>query len=314
MVISRRSFLFSSAAFAAAPYLRTFAAEAVPRLRMGILSDIHVRGRDWTLEPFVQALKWFDAQKVDGVVIAGDLADFGMLDQLKVVGETWDSFFPDGKARDGRPVERVFVTGNHDYNFYNHPRMKKMYPDEKERFDRSIAKDFNAAWTACFHEPYRPISVKTVKGYPFVMRHYREEGLAAFMEKVKFDPKKPFFYVYHCHPKGTCYGPESDKAADKGDTKRVLSAFPNCIALTGHTHYPLTDPDILWRGEFASLGCGSLLYAGIRDGKGGDRGDYTIHHGMLMDVYDDRVVFVRRNFAPKAVETLGEDLIVRIRT
>jgi len=280
---------------------------------MGVLSDIHVRGTGGSLEPFVRALAWFDAAKVDGVVIAGDLADFGLVEQLKLVGDAWNGVFPDNRAKDGRSVEKVFVTGNHDHHFYNHRKVQKLYPDEKERFERSLAKDFNAAWMSCFGEPYAPVSQKIVKGYPFVLRQYGEKGLSAFVKRQSFDPAKPLFYVQHLHLLGTCYGRESDRVADKGDTKNVLEAFPQCIAFSGHTHYPLTDADCLWRGAFTALGAGSLQYVVRRLPTGETASDVKSHHGMLMDVYDDRVVFARRNFQAKSVESLGGDLVIPLR-
>ena len=312
MATSRRAFISSGLACLAVPYLRTFADQARPRVRIGVLSDIHVRGRDWTLEPFVNALQWYAREQVDGVVIAGDLVDFGLVEQLKIVGEAWQTFFPGNRAKDGRPVEKLFVTGNHDHHFYNHNWVKKRFPDEKKRFDLSMAKDFNAAWMAAFGEPYLPVSTKTVNGYAFVLRNYGERGLAAHMKAMRQEAGKPFFFVQHLHPQGTCYGPESDGVADKGDTKDVLSTFPNCVAFTGHTHYPLTDPDILWRREFTVLGAGSLQYVCLRGWEGAAAVDHRRHQGLLMDVYDDRISLRRCDVLPQAVTSLGDDIIIRI--
>ncbi|MBR6586951.1 MAG: metallophosphoesterase, partial [Kiritimatiellae bacterium] len=82
----RRNFIKSVLSFSAVPYMRTFASQAKPYLRMGVLSDTHVRKPGWTLDPFIGALKWFDSQKVDGVIIAGDIVDQGLTEQLRHVG------------------------------------------------------------------------------------------------------------------------------------------------------------------------------------------------------------------------------------
>ena len=70
-MITRRTFsglsLAGMAAVAAKPFA-AFGADKPCRLKLGILSDIHVS----TMEQgshFRKALKWFDSQKVDGVVI-----------------------------------------------------------------------------------------------------------------------------------------------------------------------------------------------------------------------------------------------------
>lgn len=299
-------------AFTTTPWMRTFAAQETPRLRIGILSDIHVREKGWTLDPFVAALKWFDMKKVDVVIIAGDLADFGMVEQLKTVGDAWDAIFPGDRASEGRKVEKVFVTGNHDHHFYNHAWMKKRCPDDRERFNRSIAKDFNAAWITCFHEEYRPFHIKEIKGYSFIAYQYGEKGVEDYMAslKGKLDPHRPFFYVQHQHPKDTCYGPDA-WGHDKGDSTKALSKFPNCIAFSGHSHYSLVRDDGLWKNTFVSIGSGSLRYAVIRGENGKSKSDYSAHQGMLAEVFDDRIVLNRMNFPDKGEPyEIGSDWVV----
>ena len=74
---------------------------------------------------------------------------------------------------------------SHDHHFYNHARVKKMYPDKEGRFARSIARDFDAAWRECFYEPFEPFFVKEVKGYRFLGVQYGRKGLADFVCKRK---------------------------------------------------------------------------------------------------------------------------------
>lgn len=89
----------------------------VPNLRLGLISDIHVCAEDGDFnkfgdtETFEHALKWFRDQGVDGVVIAGDMAENGMIAQLKNVGEAWGRVFPGNRAPDGDFAEhRVGAT------------------------------------------------------------------------------------------------------------------------------------------------------------------------------------------------------------
>ena len=87
MAFSRREFIGFSAAFAAG---RAFAAPAglfatgTPNLRIGVVSDIHVDAPkgDFMIfgdtTTFESTLRYFRSVGVDGVVIAGDMADCGM--------------------------------------------------------------------------------------------------------------------------------------------------------------------------------------------------------------------------------------------
>lgn len=314
----RRGFIGSALAFSAMPHLRTFADQAKPLLRMGVLSDIHVREQKTTIEPFLAALKWFDSRKVDGVVVAGDMADFGLVDQLRQVGAAWDEVFPGDRAADGRKVEKVFVTGNHDHHFHNHAYAKKMYPDDAERFAHSLAKDFNAAWQECFHEEYHPFYRKDIKGFAFLARQYGEKGVAGFVnrEKRTLDPAKPFFYVQHQHLKDTCYGSWA-WGRDKGDSTSALSPFPNAVAFSGHSHYSLTDERSVWQGAFTSIGTASLKYivppVGYENGSNdGERTEempslnlYQSKQGMIMNVFADRIVLERWLLLPRHRAPLG---------
>ena len=125
--ISRRWFIGGAASFGALGGCRFFSgsgfASGTPRLRFGVVSDIHLKRRSAPGESeesanneltFVRTLEWFRDQGVDGVVVAGDMADQGTIEQLELVAEAWNRVFPGDRAPDGRKVERLFVYGNHD--------------------------------------------------------------------------------------------------------------------------------------------------------------------------------------------------------
>ena len=118
MDISRKRFLIGSMAVVAAGARRMFAAPAgtvcgTPRMKVGVLSDIHVRNEE-TQKVFIKALEWYRAQGVDAVLVAGDMADHGLVFQLQLVADAWFKVFPENKTPDGRPVTQLLQYGNHD--------------------------------------------------------------------------------------------------------------------------------------------------------------------------------------------------------
>ena len=119
MDVSRRDFLSAGAAFSLSGcgggqvVVHPAGCGDEPRLKIGVLSDIHVTKRE-NATTFEKALRWFRDQNVDGVLITGDLGTKGTIDEIEVVAETWYRVFPDGKAPDGRRVARLFLLGNHD--------------------------------------------------------------------------------------------------------------------------------------------------------------------------------------------------------
>jgi hypothetical protein len=161
------------------------------------------------------------------------------------------------------------------------------------------------------------------------------------------DPSKPFFYVQHPHPRDTVYGKDA-WGVDDGTSTRLLSAFPQAVAFSGHSHEPLTNERALWRGAFTSVATGSLRYlsagavynradvAGYENGvcdvyapnvKRSDRGVYYARYnapksmaneavcsdvrvGQIVSVYDDRIEFEKREFVSGM--KVGEDWVVEL--
>ena len=351
--MDRRSFIagLSAAALAQRP-AASFAAAGAPQLRLGVLSDIHLgvpklladdpyaklcRG---TGAAFERALRAFRERGVDAVVIAGDLTEFGLLPEIEEVARIWNAVFPGDLGADGRKVEKAFILGNHDALAWG---WKSTWTGElwkgaekAAKWDDSIAKDPAAAWRRHFGEDYAPIQLKTIGGYRFVLAHWQPAdpgdgdwgrgaetpGLAEFFAKHRAElaGDRPFFYIQHAHPKGTCL---PFACCDRGAATRELSAFPNAVAFSGHAHQPLTDERNVWQGAFTSIGTASLLDAGGRNwrenGAPYAAGMSTLahmpyldthesRHGQYVRVYGDRFEIERLDFTWGL--SLGPDWVV----
>ena len=356
MNISRRWFIGGAASFGALSGCKVFddplgiLGKGRANLKFGVISDIHIiaqnvdKGHQGNTRTLEHAFRWFDAQGVDGVLIAGDMADAGLVSQLQCVADAWYKVFPDDASKiDGRHVEKLFIYGNHDwegcyygYDIYGQ-KSGDLTSDQIRRFG------MKKTWERVFNEEYAPIYRKNVKGYDFVGAHWDGgEGMfdwngskkveAWFAENGgKLDPAKPFFYFQHPHPKDTCYGSWA-WGHDGGQSTRALSRFPNAVAFSGHSHYSLLDERSIWQGEFTSIGTGSLRYAGgpydefaseggyENTGAGGkvrpdgEKSMMTIgnaadeRNGYLVSVFDDRIVYRRRDFLADC--DLGPDWVM----
>ncbi len=355
MNISRRFFIAGAASFGAFGGCRMLrasagAAEGKPNLVFGVVSDIHfsVYGGPKALEnsqTFRHTLEWFRDQGADAVMVVGDMADNGMVEQLQRVADAWYSVFPNDKAPDGRKVEKLFVYGNHDWEGWRYgSHAEKRFPDAAERAKHILASDYAGNWERIFHEPYSPVYRKDIKGYAFIGSHWRGAGCRGRDETGtpgigdylaanggKIDPALPFFYFQHPHPKDTCYGSWA-WGRDVGESTKALSAFSNAIAFSGHSHYTLTDERSIWQGAFTSLGTSSLRYTGMPDercqpfGYENTRGSakydpYKVmkrfasgdgRQGMLVRVYPDHVSFARREFVYDTF--LGDDWVLPLQS
>lgn len=305
-----------------------------PVARLGVASDIHLDTPErsgW----FRKALEFFRDEGVDAVAIPGDIANRGRLDELRLCADIWFEVFPGDKAPDGRHVERLFIYGNHDAEaWWWHPDMKNR--DEEWKKANALGCDglYVRAWKQCFGEEYSPVWRKKVKGLDFIGVHWEDRKgyhppIEAWMAEHggELDPTLPFFVIQHPHPKDTVYGPNA-WGHDDGEAVRALSACPNAVVLSGHSHYSLTDERGVWQGAFTSIGCSSLYDSSTEysEAENGNRNRFDPrekdaerrrtmrsvsqggHQGLLIDVHRDKLVVRRWCFVRDA--QLGEDLVV----
>ena len=327
--MNRREFLQRSTALAGAAYLgspalaETIATLGEPNLVIGIVSDIHLRGAD-TAATFIHTLEYFRSLKVDGVIIAGDMADQGLLPQLQVVANAWFQVFPDNKGLNGKETVQLFIYGNHDMEAYTWGSTVSSVGKEVAEA-QGIGRQAAAAWKRCFKEDYQPIWMKTIKGYHFIGAHWENQshisGLADFLKKHNAEltaDGRPFFYIQHPHPKDTCNCAWA-WGRDDGTVTRLLSKYPNAIAFSGHSHSPLDDDRDLWQGSFTSIGTSSLKYLYPMPARENTyQDDWSARppsqmqkidpsdgrQGMVMRVYDSAITFEKREFVYD--EAIGE--------
>ena len=330
MRANRREFILGAAALGLTP--GAFAAGA-PRLRFGVLADIHINKNKWNRQPdgtyrdvkFRRALEVFRDAKVDAVMCCGDLADFGLADELQIVADTWYEVFPDNRRPDGAPVVNLFHYGDHDMSPDIYKRLKTPADNGYrtwDEFERQLLhKSRKAAWEKCFKEPWAPIVHKNVKGCDFVLCNFtagepdnkwgnNTPGAEAFLAKLNLPKDKPFFYSQHRVYRGTT-GLGKMWGQDDGRSTKLLSAYPNCIAFCGHAHTMFSNEDNIWQGGFTAIEVPSLNYLGgieyppyRENGQHQDKNRkfpcqmpvypfWQATQGYVVDVFDDRVVVNR---------------------
>ena len=336
--MNRRDFItgaLSMGALAGAGWPGSVGAAVVSsaRMKMGVLSDLHMRspGDESTL---LKALEYFRDHGADSVLIAGDFAHTGRISQAKMLADAWFRVFPNDTAPDGRHVERLFVYGNHCVDAWSWDGQFKDDEAGARRDAIGYGDNRARAWEELFHEEFKPIWMKTVKGIPVIGAHWESRGGGIAIEDFmkahggEIDPKIPFVYVQHAHPKDTCFGSWA-WGRDDGRSTRALSPFANAVAFSGHSHYTLTDERSVWQGAFTSINASSLRYSSLdyslRENVNGNsrgfKGESRPHRipqstldtengrqGMLVSFFDDRLEIERREFVYG--QSLGDDWIV----
>ena len=336
MKVTRRDFFGGIACTGAAAFAKNASAAALAKkerlLRFGVLSDVHISfyatQHSYQSIQMEKALRWFDAQGVEAVVFPGDMIHSGTVSEIELFADVWNRVFPGNKAADGRKVEMVLVTGNHEIAMWK-GRIKDL--GEKEWKEKEgLAPRIGEVWERLFGEKYEKVFMKKIKGVTFVGAQYLtcNPPIEDFLKKHadELSAARPFFFVQHAHPAGTCYG-MTRVACDGGRATRALAPFPWAVALTGHSHTPLTDDRSVWQGAFTSIGCGSAWNAGDDYSEGHDnatqfakkqyenarmesvwkyRNGYDSgRHCMMVDVYSDHLDIHRRSI--DFAQPLGPD-------
>lgn len=288
-----------------------------PHLRVGILSDIHIR-TEQNVPVLERTLQFYRDHEVDAVLIAGDMADHGLEKQMRLISECWFRVFPKDRLPNGKHVERLFVYGNHDIEGYSYGMGDEVLCGEDR--DTLVKREAinphkEQMWKKYWKEKFQPIYIKDVKGYKFVGAHWTNwkntPGIQDFLKSHESELRgsKPFFYFQHPHPKGTTGGKWA-WGQDNGEVTEALSNFPNCFCFSGHSHLVLNDERCVWQGAFTSIGTASLSYIIAIGGRENSRIDggpgYPSQmpainggegkQGMLMTVYDDTVALERWDF------------------
>ena len=298
------------------------------RLRIGIASDVHVSTAE-AAQKFRTALEYFKGLGVDGVCIPGDFTDGGVKEQLALSAQAWFDVFPENKGADGRTVEKLFIYGNHDIggHKYAFPEGRDKTPEWFEANAMQLGDNRKKFWEELFGEPWEPIWKKTVNGYAFVggswsRGPFHVDGAPQWLRDhaAELRGEKPFFYIQHPHPKGVM---PYFWSGDDGTITEALSEFPNAVAITGHSHAPIVDERSIWQGAFTCINAGSLKYTEIGGGRENSRTFGQVDPKtkqmfflwgpdgapvMVMDVYDDAIVFARYDVVAKA--PVGADWVV----
>ena len=330
MNINRREFLKGSLAalgFLALPGTPMFAAPAgfkpkkKPNLVFGILSDTHLQsGWDgvtphggFPLTYVTNAMKLFCKRDIDAFMHLGDAAHRGKNVEVQYHRDIFEKFFPRGKARDGRTVEKLLVVGNHE--LYGNVAAgggawaPHIWKNPVERAKHVLCGDLPRHWEAVWGEKYEEVWHKEVKGYHFFGRHWQtnEMKLAEFVndkaDEYSLKGTKPFFILSHRrHHFRFC---------------SALREFPNAVAFFGHWHQSNADYKTIYYdsfgGFFPNIQVGACRMDGsnaldgnervtkgdgvrecvVPDGKAWQECKNPSRQAMIVNVYDDVVVFER---------------------
>ena len=264
------------------------------------LSDCHVDGYDTAPgQKFKNALLQLkskaleqDSDGLDGVFVAGDLinnayTNKARYDQMDSYRKIYEEVF------NPKEVPMVYTPGNHD----TYGQWSSGTSAEAKNLSSRLGADYfitdldaeareSMECRHCEVDRYHVLCVVPSSSgpvsYPGDVITWLDRTLgdvtSKYPEKYVFVLTHPMIYdtVY-----GSLLGPEwyYGSCSDYWYTKAltaVLRKYPQAITFSGHLHFPINDPRSIWQGDFTALGCGSVRYMAIEDGKYEDMSSATV--------------------------------------
>ncbi len=256
----------------------------------GVLSDTHIDGangqncEDKLRSAFSQLKAQAaidDADGLDGVLIAGDLINYGRY--LDIQLPAFKSIYEEAFNPEETPL--VYAIGNHDpntsywwnSNVYQFAKtMRAEFGGKYETADIETTMRDSYECRHCLIGEYHILAVTPYStmpvAYPSEVCDWLDKTLKSITEA---EPER--YVIVITHPMifdtvyGSLLGPEwmSGTLKDQWYTAALtptLKKYPQVITFGGHLHFPINDPRSIWQGDFTALGCGSTRYMAIEDG------------------------------------------------
>ncbi len=234
-------------------------------LRFGAMSDLHFTGG---AEKFTEAVKQLYKRvgdnKLDAIVVAGDLTDSGSPAEIAALKAALDKLEVNKKG-----TKFIFALGNHDTNFdalpYNGLAFSKGL---KEYAFEGATEDEIKNGNHCLRiNGYYFLAVNTKK-YNGGCEHAKEDLdwlQTKLKEAVNQAPDKPVFVIFHPLVYDTVYGSNSGSYWASKNINELLKDYPQVITFGGHLHSPLNDERTIFQRDFTSLNTASIKYVALDD-------------------------------------------------
>ena len=194
------------------------------------------------------ALKYFKDNKIDLLIIAGDITNNGLNKNFLYFKKIFFSVY----NNNSKPLI-ISLMGNHDFSELNFSE------NEKKKFFYKLTNSYpnshyiiNKYNFIFWSQDNHLINEKGFNNYTWIKNSikYAQHNL-----KRNGDP---IFLFTHIPPKRTVYG--SETLWGHTGIYEFLKKYHEIICISGHTHYSLKNIKSIWQGEFTALNTQSISF------------------------------------------------------
>lgn len=277
---------------------------------LGAISDTHIGNGYGSEGKFTSALAQMrdkaaeqDADGLDAIMVVGDLTDTNNGSLAVKYKDLYE------QVLDPEKIPMIYTIGNHDINNPLNAVLDDPY------FAHDLDNDMRVLHECrhCVVDSTHILCISPIKYSPMSYEeaavHWLDTTLASVTAR---DPEKYVMVITHPMIYNTVYGSLLGTFWYTKGLSDVLVKYPQVVTFSGHLHFPLNDPRSIWQGEFTSLGCASVSYMAIEDGKFEDMKSATVmkdageySEGLLLQFdRSGNIRFHRMDFYRNA--TIGE--------
>ncbi|NLZ64179.1 MAG: hypothetical protein GX902_10265 [Lentisphaerae bacterium] len=245
-----------------------------PILRVGIMTDTHIKTTRESCVLVQTALELFKEQKADLVINVGDIADYHYPEGYKHYRDIFNEIFPEDKPKE------IYVYANHDT--LNQPDWDTAFAAVKE----------------LLQVPHNPRDQLEINGYIFLIfpQNADMEDLDNSVKEASAKyPGKPVFVIDHIPPYDTT---RNSLVWGSPGRRKVLDNYPQVIHISGHTHNSLRNEMCIWQGNFTCVNAGSIS-AKVGPLAGTAASTAKPNEVLIMKVYSHKIDFHRFSLADK---------------
>ncbi|MGG3561497.1 metallophosphoesterase [Neobacillus rhizosphaerae] len=275
--------------------------EEPPNLQMAVMSDVHIDNNKPN-NHFKQALTDLMgvAPDYDAIAIVGDMTNSGLDPDYRLFNQILQTY-------KNPSAEQLLSMGNHEYFESD---LDKNSPLTDEMLQARFMNYTNESLPNIYYD-------KWIKGYHFISLAgelsprsllasspnpqardwaYISDQQYEWLEQtlaINASSNKPIFVFLHQPITNTVYGSINWGAGlDSERLLAILQKYPQVILFSGHSHFLLNHPKSIYQDGFTMVNTSSVQYTWYEGGIVSN-----LSQGYLVNVYDDRVELMAREFS-----------------
>lgn len=235
------------------------------------------------------------APNYDVIAINGDMTNNGLTDE-------YDLFQTIFQANKNPNAEEFITIGNHEWlESDNNPSVTDAQLKERFLSKMNVPNLYYDKWIKGYHF----ITIAGEKSRSTMQAEYgSSEKDSAYISNEQFqwlektlkedsDSNKPIFVFFHQPITNTVYGSEWGAGLEDQKLLALLKKYPRVILFSGHSHYPLNNPESIVQDGITMVNTSAVAYTYTPE----DQENYKQSQGYVVNVYDDRVELKAREFS-----------------